>query len=252
MHITLQLSISFLSDAWSSLKKSLEKTYADSKRLPLKRTFSGIKEPDQNNDFERMSDEMLIQAYAKYQRLEAFNILFTRYRTELYGFLVNWSGNKSHAEDLFQEIFLRVIRSAKTFQPKAKFRTWLYTIARNLLIDTSRKKKIREPVTVHEKWDFDNSSSFEAVSRSDLNPLDQLTQHELKSIIRKALLEMPEEQRELFFLREYAGIDFKEAAKISGCTVNTAKSRMRYALLKLRDAILKWSNDSPKEISHEL
>ncbi len=176
-------------------------------------------------------------AYSENGNIRAFEEIYRRYRVVLYGFLVNWTANPQKAEDIFQEVFFRVIKSASRYKPKAKFRTWLFTIARHLLIDENRKKQIHaDCIPLAAQKDENCFRPEECIPGSAPDPGKSVESREVIQILQKTLAALPEEQREMFLLREQVGLSFKAAARIASCSVNTAKTRMRYALLKLREA----------------
>jgi len=174
--------------------------------------------------------------YARQKNIRAFNLIYKRYRVLLFGFLVKWLGDRNKAEDIYQEVFIRIINTASRYKPRAKFKTWIFTIARNLLIDNARKQK----TTPLERTSSDsNASGSKLDSAPTLTPDPEQAAHasEIQRIVLHTLQDMNHEQREMFLLREEAGLDFATASKIAACSVNTAKSRMRYALLKLRESL---------------
>lgn len=173
-----------------------------------------------------------------YQRGEAraFEALVQRHRAPVFNFILRYTGERARAEDLLQEAWLKVIRGAGDYQPKARFTTWLYTVARNLCVDSSRKERYRqaESLDAPRPGREDGSSLAEALPDSGALP-DRAAHHaRLRPLLERALSSLPEEQREVFCLREFAGIPFKEIADVTGAAENTVKSRMRYALEGLR------------------
>ena len=140
------------------------------------------------------------------------------------------------AEDLLQETFLRVIKGAARYEQKAKFTTWLYTIARNLCVDQSRRAKHRKAQSL----DAPMTSSSESGSLLDVVPGQDMPSdraaisEQLHHKIHQALGNLSEEQREVFLMREFLDMPFKQIADVVGVPENTVKSRMRYALEKLR------------------
>ena len=168
----------------------------------------------------------------------AFESLVRRHRTPVFNFILRYTGQRARAEDVLQETWLKVVRSAREYEPKAKFTTWLYTIARNLCVDSARKESYRQ------------ASSLEApapgAEREESRPLGEglpdagaspergAYNARLRPLLERALATLPDEQREVFTLREYSGIPFKDIAEVTGVSENTVKSRMRYALDGLR------------------
>ncbi len=193
------------------------------------------------------ADEALM---AKYQggEVRAFEILMTRHRRPIYNFILRYVGNAPIAEELLQETFLRVVRSASRYQPKAKFTTWLYTIARNLCTDQARRAVHRRTRSLDANFGAGDDSG----TLLDVLPNDQIgadresASTEIRKKLEEALSRLAEDQREVFLMREFHGMPFKEIASVVGASENTVKSRMRYALEKLRIELAEF-----KELSKE-
>jgi RNA polymerase sigma-70 factor (ECF subfamily) len=146
--------------------------------------------------------------------------------------------DSAQAEDVTQDTFLRLVRSADAYEQQAKFTTWLYTIARNLCVDAARRGKHRKAASLDAPiGDDDGAVLLDLVPSKDHQADRQAISRELRVRIQKALDSLPEEQREIFLLREVADLQFNEIAKVVGVPENTVKSRMRYALEKLREAL---------------
>ena len=181
------------------------------------------------------ADEVLMVAYQKGD-VRSFEILLTRHRKPVFNFILRFVGSRETAEDLLQETFLRVIKGAEAYQRQAKFTTWLYTIARNLCVDQSRRAKHRKAQSL----DAPMNSSAESGTLLDVLPSGEMASDRLagnKQLhlkLNEALGRLSEEQREVFLMREFLDMPFKEIADVIGVPENTVKSRMRYALEKLR------------------
>jgi RNA polymerase sigma-70 factor, ECF subfamily len=181
------------------------------------------------------ADESLMVAYQQGD-VRAFEILLTRHRKAIYNFILRFVGSREVAEDLLQETFLRVIKGAEAYKRQAKFTTWLYTIARNLCVDQSRRAKHRKAQSL----DAPLSASNESSTLLDVLPNEQMgadrktINKELHVRLHGALAQLSEEQREVFLMREFLDMPFKDIADVVGVPENTVKSRMRYALEKLR------------------
>lgn len=167
----------------------------------------------------------------------AFETLVRRHRGPVFNFILRYVGVKARAEDLLQETWLKVVRGANEYEPRAKFTTWVYTIARNLCVDSARKESYRQtdsldaPVTAAEE---DGRTLGEELADAGASPDRSAHNVRVRPLIEKALMSLPHEQREVFILREYNGIAFKDIATVTGVPENTVKSRMRYALESLR------------------
>jgi RNA polymerase sigma-70 factor, ECF subfamily len=170
--------------------------------------------------------------------VRAFEVLVTRHRRSIYNFILRFVRDTAQAEDVLQETFLRVIKGAEAYEKQAKFTTWLYTIARNLCVDAARRGKHRKAASLDAPvGDDEGAALIDLVAGVDPGAEKQSVNRELGVRLRKAIEALPEEQREIFLLREVSDLQFNEIAQIVGCPENTVKSRMRYALEKLREAL---------------
>ncbi len=184
------------------------------------------------------ADETDEQLMRKFQRgdARAFETLMRRHRTTVHAFLCRLTGDRARAEDLLQETFLRVVRSASAWEPKARFRTWLFTIARNLAADEARRQVFRQAAPLGDPAP-DGTPRAEPAAEDARAPDDAAGDALVRPRLEAALAALPPEQREVFLLREHAGFSFPEIAEATGVNENTVKSRMRYALLSLRDRL---------------
>lgn len=164
----------------------------------------------------------------------ALEVLYERYRTPIYSFLARQCAVPATAAELTQEVFLRVIRSATSFRHGSRFSTWLFAIARNLAVDTARRKKYRDHVSLDDTLGQDGPRLGERLAGNDPGPERASTAVRLRGDIEMAISRLPAEQREVFLLREYHGLAFEEIAAVVDAKVGTVKSRMRYALESLR------------------
>ena len=182
------------------------------------------------------SDEQLMLSF-RGGNSRAFEELVLRHRTPVYHFILRLAGHPARAEDLLQETWLKVVRGAQDYQPRARFTTWVYTIARNLCVDSARKESYRRTDSLDapaESDDGDAPPLGERLPDAGISPERGAHNRRLQPLIETALRSLPPEQREVFLLREYSGIAFKEIAQVTGVPENTVKSRMRYALEGLR------------------
>ena len=183
---------------------------------------------------EKTDEELL----AEFQQGDAgaFERLLRRHRSPLYTFFVRMLGDRARAEDLAQETFLRIVRGAAAWEHRARFQTWLYTIARNLCVDTLRRERFRRAESL-DAQEGEEGPLVDAVPSGSAGPDRQAESARLRPLLQRALVALPAEQREVFVLREQAGLSFKEIAGLVEANENTVKSRMRYALLGLRKAL---------------
>jgi RNA polymerase sigma-70 factor (ECF subfamily) len=183
-------------------------------------------------------DEELMLAFREGEAA-AFERLVIRHRRPLFNFLLRSVHNKSRAEELLQEVFLRVVRAKDRYQRTAKFTTWVYTIARNLCVDESRRQKFRRTQSLEQKRGRDGQGlSILDQSAAAQPTVDVLAQGPtLRRRMQAAVAALPDEQREVFLMRQISGMSFKEIGAAVGAPENTVKSRMRYALEKLRNEL---------------
>jgi RNA polymerase sigma-70 factor (ECF subfamily) len=141
------------------------------------------------------------------------------------------------AEDLCQDTFIRAVRGIRGFRGRASFRSWLFTVARNACIDDGRKRAYRKTESLDHASHPGGAPRVESVPASGARPEQEVQRAQLREALSRAVDGLPEEQREVFLLREDAGLSFKEIAEVTRVPENTAKSRMRYALEGLRRAL---------------
>lgn len=188
------------------------------------------------------SDEQLLAAFLVGDA-EAFGVLVARYRTPIYNLLLRSVRDPQAAADLLQEVFLRVIQRADKFHGGAKFSTWIFTIARNLSIDHARRMQHRRhrsldaPVGSSDGSEGAGPAMVDRVSGTDLGGERAIDSAEIQRRVAAAVEQLPSEQREVFLMRQLHGLSFQDIADVVGVPVNTVKSRMRYALERLQQAL---------------
>jgi RNA polymerase sigma-70 factor (ECF subfamily) len=186
---------------------------------------------------EACSDEQLLGLYVRGE-LSAMAVLVARYQRPLFTFLVRMCGESSRAEDLVQDVFLRMIEHAETFEGGAKLKTWLYRIARNLCIDDMRRRKHRRHASLDAGQDGGDERNLHDRVAAKLPGADrQSVSNELSARMLEAIDQLPDDQREVFLLRQVQALQFREIAEITAVSENTVKSRMRYALERLQGAL---------------
>lgn len=178
-----------------------------------------------------LSDERLMLAYRDGDAA-AFEALYARHRTRLYRHLAHQCGDARLAEELYQDIWLKVINARTDYEPLAKFSTWLYRIAHHRLIDHYRQHA-RNFADL-----FDGSLDPDQLPAADgANPARQYERSNLASRLALALADLPAPQREAFLLAEEGGLSLEEIAAATATGRETVKSRLRYAVGKLRHAL---------------
>ncbi len=181
------------------------------------------------------SDESLMAAYRDSNDVRAFERLYRRHRGGLYRYLRRQCGTAASAEELFQDIWLSVIRARQAYVAEARFATYIYRVAHNRLVDHYRRSAHRPSVSA-----LDDDTDPVELLPADPNEQPEVRLEAKQQIERfgQLLADLPEVQREAFILREEAGLSIAEIAVATGVNQETAKSRLRYALAKLRRGML--------------
>jgi RNA polymerase sigma-70 factor (ECF subfamily) len=184
---------------------------------------------------DHMPEDRALMLRYKDGDVAAFETLYRRHNDALYRYLLRLCRHPENADDIFQEVWGKIIKAADRYRPTAKFTTYLYRVAYNCFIDYLRRNKRHTHV-----GDFD--PDFQP------NPGDLPEMSAERSLARErlqvALLDLPDEQRDVFLLHEEAGLNLDEISAVTGSNRETSKSRLRYAMNKLRVAI-----DEPAETS---
>ncbi len=158
----------------------------------------------------------------------AFESLYTRHNDALFRYLLRLSGNKDQAADIFQEVWSKIIKARKNYRPTAKFTTWLYRIAHNSFIDSIRRNKRYSDGAAHDP-------DTRPAETADIET--QVENALARERLLLALRDLPVEQRDTFLLREEGGLSLEQIAHVTGVAPETAKSRLRYAMSKLKTAM---------------
>lgn len=176
-------------------------------------------------------DEKLIDLFRKGQD-DAFEALVTRYRHELFHFLVRFVGNRYSAEDIFQEAFLQVHQSIETFDITRRFKPWLFTIAANKARDFLRRSSQRQTAALSAKLgDGDDGREFMDLMQSDLPmPQEDLERQELRDRVRSCAAAMPDHLREILLMAYFHRFPYKDIADMLSIPLGTVKSRLHAAV----------------------
>ena len=158
----------------------------------------------------------------------AFEVLYRRHNDALYRYLLRLSAQPATAEDLYQEVWSRIVKARKNYRPTAKFTTYLYRIAHNCFIDYLRRNR---------RHAADVSTESLEIEDPQQSPERDAEHAGIREQLLRALADIPVEQREAFLLHEDAGLNVDEIAVTTGVNRETAKSRLRYANKKLRTAL---------------
>jgi len=177
-------------------------------------------------------DAQLMLAYARGE-MRAFETLYARHRGALYRYLVRQARDGEVANDLFQEVWSRVVQNRARYEARAKFRTFLFTLAHNCFIDHCRRARARPAAVGVEDADAADLLPADA----ELRPDSALERSEHTRRYRAALAALPPEQRDVYLLHEESDLSLEEIARVTGVGAETAKSRLRYAVNKLKAAM---------------
>jgi len=182
-----------------------------------------------------LKDNELVSQYIESGDQSCIEKLITRHKSRVYTYIFLIVKDHQLAEDVFQETFIKVIKSLRKgkYQEKGIFVSWVVRIAHNLIIDHFRKEKHLKTVSNDDKEvDIFNSKKF-----SDMNVEETMIDDEITSDVRTLIQKLPDDQKQVIMLRHYGGLSFKEIADQTNVSINTALGRMRYALINLRKLI---------------
>ncbi len=181
-----------------------------------------------------LTDEQLVKNYAQGDN-SAFDILLSRYQQKLYSYILFLVHDAEVANDLFQETFVKAIVRIRQgrYVESGKFSAWLTRIAHNLVIDKYRQDKNSNVISN----DASDADLFNDAALSDITVEMKMITEQSLSDVGRLLSELPENQREVIYMRFYQDMSFKEIADTTGVSINTALGRMRYGLINLRKIV---------------
>jgi RNA polymerase sigma-70 factor (ECF subfamily) len=176
-----------------------------------------------------LTDEKLMLLY-KENDAAAFEVLYARHKGPVYRFVLRQCGDRNISDELFQDIWMKLIQTREVYEVRAKFTTYLYTIARNRVIDYYRSAG---------KGGFDESDlePDDLAAANGFNPENHMQARQDCDRLKSAINELPPLQREAVLLKEEAGMSLQEIATLTGVNTETVKSRLRYAIKKLRQVL---------------
>ncbi len=186
-----------------------------------------------------VSDSALMLRYADGDAA-AFETLYRRHNDALFRYLLRLCGSRAMAEDVYQEAWTRIIRARERYRPTAKFTTFLYRVAQNCFIDGTRRNRRYGGGPAPADLLCDGSGPEEATERANL-----------RQRLFDALADLPFEQRDAFLLHEEAGLSIDDIAHTTGVNRETAKSRLRYANVKLKKALAENANPAAHGSDHD-
>src|SRR5438132_10928417 len=173
------------------------------------------------------TDEELLAAYQQGD-VGAFELLLRRHRAPLFTFLLRMLGERERAEDLAQEAFLRIVKGAQAWEHRARFQTWLFTIARNLCVDASRRDRFRRADSLDAQGPGDEPAMVDSVPGREIDPDRGAESARLRPVLQRALLSLPAEQRGVFILRAQAGVPLRPAAEVQAAHADTGSVPSRH------------------------
>ena len=183
----------------------------------------------------QISDAVLLKQYIAGNE-NSLEILIKRHQTRIFGFIYSKIGDKDLANDVFQDTFIKVIKTLKSnsYNEEGKFLPWVMRIAHNLVIDHFRKET---KMPMHRETE--NFSIFSILNNNEHSIEKKIIDVEVVGHLQKLIEELPEDQKEVLVMRMYNDMSFKEISEVTGVSINTALGRMRYAVLNIRKSIEK-------------
>ena len=181
------------------------------------------------------NDHLLVSGYLKGNE-RCLELLIQKHQQRIYTSIIVLVKDKELAEDIFQDTFIKVIKTLRSgrYKEEGKFLPWVIRIAHNLVIDHFRKQKRMPKVR-----DTDDYSVLDTLRVSDENVEQEMISEQIRADVRKLVDKLPFEQREVVIMRHFAEMSFKEISETTGVSINTSLGRMRYALINLRKLIEK-------------
>jgi RNA polymerase sigma-70 factor (ECF subfamily) len=172
-----------------------------------------------------LSDEVLM-TQVREGAGEMLGILFDRYHARLFNYFLRLTGDRALSEDLVQDVFYRILKRRRTYRPGSPFKPWMFQVARNARTDVFRRKRgveieLEEPMV------------------EPVIPKDELSDRQQTQLLHRALLQLPEDKREVLVLSRFQDMKYGEIAQLLGCEVGTIKTRVHRALQELRHALAK-------------
>jgi RNA polymerase sigma-70 factor (ECF subfamily) len=181
----------------------------------------------------QISDALLVKNYIAGDE-NSLSILINTHQSKIYGFIYSKIGDRDIADDVFQDTFIKVIKTLKSnsYNEEGKFLPWVMRIAHNLVIDYYRHNK-KMPMS----RDTEEFSVFSKMTDDSKTIEADLISSQIENDLKKVIEFLPEDQKEVLKMRYYQDLSFQEIAEITGVSINTALGRMRYAIINLRKVI---------------
>ena len=186
-----------------------------------------------DKQLQQLDDAVLVSDYIKGNE-RALEVLVLRHKLKIYNFIYSKVFDRDTAEDIFQETFIKVIKTLKrgVYNEEGKFLPWVMRIAHNLVIDFFRKNNRIPTFDNNEEYDI-----FQLISDGSPTAERSMIDEQVVEDLQKLIVELPEDQKDVLTMRLYKDMSFKEIAESTGVSINTALGRMRYAIINLRKMI---------------
>ena len=192
--------------------------------------------PKKDSQEQPSDPDALLMVEFQQGKTVAFETLMRKYYGRVLNFIYRFVGNRAVAEELTQDVFLRVHQGRRTYQPQAKFQTWIYTIAKNVALNELRSRKgtvsLDEVIVTKE-----GEVKRDLADQSAVNPQEELFRRERQALVAQAIASLPENQRMAVILRRYDDFSYEEIAATLGCSVAAVKSLLSRAKENLRDKL---------------
>jgi RNA polymerase sigma-70 factor (ECF subfamily) len=207
------------------------------------RDGSGVESCDERRSREgppmaRVNEDLDLVLRSKKGEISAFGELVERYQSLVINFCYKMLGNREDAEDIAQETFLRAFAAIGRFQPRAKFSTWLLTIAKNLALNLIRSERRRLKGVDLVGSSEDAQQAVDLAASDNPGPDRVAMQEERAQYVRRALKELSDTHRTIIVLRDFEGVTYEEIARIMGCRKGTVKSRLSRAREHLKQILM--------------
>ena len=187
----------------------------------------------QTSQLQQQTDAHLVNNYISGNE-KSLELLILKHKSKIYNFIFSKVHNRDVAEDIFQDTFIKVIKTLKNgmYNEEGKFLSWVMRISHNLIIDFFRKSNRMPKFEATDDYDV-----FQFISDSTPNAENNLINDQVVNDLQNLITELPEDQKEVLNMRLYRDMSFKEIAEITDVSINTALGRMRYAVINLRKMI---------------
>lgn len=191
---------------------------------------------DSSHSYLSDPDVALMMEFQKGNKASFEKLMERNYR-RIYNFIYRFVGQGETAEDLAQEVFIKIYKSASSYRPQAKFQTWAHQIARNISLNELRRLK-KPVVSLEETFETEEGPVVRQIADHNIpSPFEQISDKEKADIIKEAIESLPENQRMAVILRRYDGMPYEEIAKAMGCSLEAVKSLLNRAKENLKEKL---------------